>query len=217
MNCDAHAQHQRLEEKASTHHTLGLHSMEELLLQGIANDRVLALHHKAVAGSPNKLQVSAPAHAKLLEGADLALADRQHPKVAFLHWHHFLLGQLHIAKRANRDISSLMHRPQCCFLSVLLHVLFSSMMWLQLAWQMASSNHSADRTSFTTYKVVGTSRQFCRFGVGWKFCTSKNARSMALQVAARMRACMDIHEEMKRYLTACMHACMHTLWESTEV
>lgn len=72
--------------------------MKKLLLQGIANDIVLALHHKAVAGSPNKLQVPAPAHAKLLEGADLALADRQNPKVAFLYQHHFLLGELHTAK-----------------------------------------------------------------------------------------------------------------------
>ena len=83
------ALHEGQEEKASTHHVLGLHSMKELLLQGIANNIVLALHHKAVAGSPNKLQVSAPAHAKLLEGPNLAFADRQHPKVAFLDGHTF--------------------------------------------------------------------------------------------------------------------------------
>ena len=58
--------------------------MEQLLLQSIANDVILALHDKAVAGSPNILQVSAPTHAKLLEGSNLAFAHRQHPKIPFL-------------------------------------------------------------------------------------------------------------------------------------
>lgn len=63
--------------------------MEQLLLKSIANDIILALHDKAIAGSPNKFQVSAPAHAKLLEGSNLASANRKHPKVPFLRWYSF--------------------------------------------------------------------------------------------------------------------------------
>ena len=63
--------------------------MEQLLLQSIANDGILALHDKAVAGSPDKLQLSAPAHTKLLKGSNLALAHRQHPEVTFLRRYRF--------------------------------------------------------------------------------------------------------------------------------
>ena len=59
--------------------------MEQLLLKGVPNDRVLALHNQAIAGSPCKLQVPAPAHAKLLEASKLGPVDRQHPKESFLH------------------------------------------------------------------------------------------------------------------------------------
>ena len=58
--------------------------MKQLLFKYIADDSGLALHDKAIAHSPSKLEVSGPPHAKLLQGPKLSFPDWQHPKEAFL-------------------------------------------------------------------------------------------------------------------------------------
>ena len=58
--------------------------MKQLLFKYIADDSGFALHDKAVAHSPSKLEVSGPPHAKLLQGPKLSFPDWQHPKEAFL-------------------------------------------------------------------------------------------------------------------------------------